>query len=51
MGDHRTYALQIVHQTYVGPLDVHYVNSTPDVRGTTERTLLFGIPFGQYLDV
>jgi hypothetical protein len=24
MGDHRTYALQIVHQTYVGPPDVCY---------------------------
>jgi hypothetical protein len=24
MGDHRTYALQIVHQTYVGPSDVRY---------------------------
>jgi hypothetical protein len=25
MGDHRTYALQIVHWTYVGPPDVRYL--------------------------
>jgi hypothetical protein len=29
-----------------GPPDVRSANSTPDVRGTTGRMLLFGIPFG-----
>jgi hypothetical protein len=28
-----------------GPPDVLSVNSTIDVHGTTERTLLFGVPF------
>jgi hypothetical protein len=49
----RTYArssgrtLLSVVQTYDGgPSDVRSVNSTPDVRGTTKRMLLFGIPFG-----
>jgi hypothetical protein len=29
-----------------GPLDVRSTNSTPDVRGTTERTPLFVYPLG-----
>ena len=34
-----------------GQLDVHFANRTPDVRQSTERTLLFGIPSRKYLDV
>jgi hypothetical protein len=51
MGDHQTYALQIVHWTYVGPSDVWFANSTPDVRGTTGRTLLFEYPLGNTWNV
>jgi hypothetical protein len=38
--------LSIVQTYDGGPPDVRSVNSTPDVRGTTGRTLLFGIPSG-----
>jgi hypothetical protein len=39
--------LLFVVRTYDGgPPDVRFANSTPDIRGTTGRTLLFGIPFG-----
>jgi hypothetical protein len=38
--------LSVVWMYDGGPSDVHSTNSTQDVRGTTRRTLVFGIPFG-----
>jgi hypothetical protein len=41
MGDHRTYALQIVHRTYVGPPDVRYLLVYP-----LGNTWTYDTPFG-----
>jgi hypothetical protein len=38
--------LSVVRTYDGGPSDVCFANSTPDVRGTIGRTLVFGIPFG-----
>jgi hypothetical protein len=40
MGDHWTYALQIVHRTYVGPPDVRYfLNTLWVIPGRTRQPL------------